>query len=300
MDVLADVLQVLRLNTNTYFCSEFMGSWGMEIPKGNAGLFHAVIDGECWLTVSDTEQVIKLNAGDIITFPTGAAHKVSDPKGSRWLPGEDVVAQVQAGNNPFNEGDNSVTLLCGSFEYDTSIEHPFLKDLPCFIYIQNNNDKEKWLHSFIEVLASESRYPKPGSTVLIDCLTEALFVQIIRAYMRQQDNSMRYLSALMHSQIGAALNTIHNDKTADCTVESLANKVAMSRTTFTDKFTEIVGMPPKRYMINWRMQKARRQLQTTQDAMITIAETAGYHSEAAFNKAYKQFFGETPGTARAN
>ena len=57
-------------------------------------------------------------------------------------------------------------------------------------------------------------------------------------------------------------------------------------------------MSPKHYMINWRMQKAKRQLTGTQLPMIDIAETSGYASEAAFSKAYKQFFGETPGAAR--
>ena len=110
---------------------------------------------------------------------------------------------------------------------------------------------------------------------------------------------MRYMAALMDPKIGVALTYIHEDQSARWTVERLAGELAMSRTTFTDKFTKTVGIAPKNYMTNWRMQKARTQLQTTKTATITIAEAAGYASEAAFSKAYKQYFGATPGAARA-
>ena len=46
------------------------------------------------------------------------------------------------------------------------------------------------------------------------------------------------------------------------------------------------------------MQKAKTRLVNRDVPMIVIAETAGYSSEAAFSKAFKQFFGITPGRAR--
>jgi len=81
-------------------------------------------------------------------------------------------------------------------------------------------------------------------------------------------------------------------------VERLGEQVAMSRTAFTEKFSNLVGMAPKTYLINWRMQKAKRALQLGEKSMINIAEGAGYSSEAAFSKAFKQFFDETPGKVR--
>lgn len=303
MDVLADVLNVLRLHTSTYFCSVFTGPWGMDIPKGDSGVFHAVIEGECWLTLNDDEKPLRLTAGDIVAFPTGANHSIGDELGQNRLPGKKVVEQVQAGSNPFvSEAENNgvdVTLLCGAFEYDTSIDHPFLKDLPCFIHIKSEDTQEKWLHPFIDALASESQNIKSGSSIIINCLTEILFVQLMRAYLKQDgNNNFRYMSALVHPQMGTALERIHNDINGQYSVEKLADELAMSRTTFTDKFTRIVGISPKKYIINWRMQKAKSQLQLGKDAMIVIAESAGYHSEAAFSKAYKKFFGETPGAVK--
>ncbi len=298
MDVLADVLQTLRLSAHTYFCSEFAAPWGMAIDHGATGVFHAVIEGESWLTLAGDDAPLHLVAGDVVAFPTGGSHQIGDRDGRRRLPGVDVVTQVQAGANPFAEGEFSVTLLCGSFTYDTAIDHPFLKELPCFIHIRGDEHQEKWLHPFIEALAGESRRPRPGSQVLIDRLTEILFIQLMRCHMQQARGNVRYLAALMDPQMGVALSHIHGDDKARWTVERLADAVAMSRTTFTDKFTRAVGISPKSYMINWRMQKARDRLRAGREPMTTIAEAAGYASEAAFSRAYKQFFGVTPGASR--
>ncbi len=303
MDALADVLKTIRLNTSTYFCSDFSSPWGMEVAKGEEGLFHVVVSGECWLRVYPQKESVHLQVGDIVAFPSGGAHSISDQKDSPTLPGDSVVAQIQAGNNPFNitsneenSGPISNTLMCGAFSYDTSVKHPFIRDLPCFIHIkaaQSNNSS--WLKSLIGTLSLEAREMNPGSTVMVDRLTEVLFIELMRHFMQEHAGQQLYLAALSDPQIGKALNLIHEETIATWTVERLGEHVGMSRTAFTDRFANLVGMAPKTYLINWRMQKAKGLLQTGGNSMIDISETAGYSSEAAFSKAFKQFFGQTPG-----
>ncbi|PCJ45812.1 MAG: hypothetical protein COA99_03970 [Moraxellaceae bacterium] len=67
---------------------------------------------------------------------------------------------------------------------------------------------------------------------------------------------------------------------------------------FTEKFSRMVGMPPKSYLLNWRMQKSKAKPETGGASMFEIAEASGYSSEAAFSKAFKQFFSKTPGQVR--
>ena len=307
MDALADVLRTIRLNTSTYFCTDFSSPWGMDVEKGDDGLFHVVVSGECWLRVFPQKDAIHLQEGDIVAFPSGGAHTISDQQDSPTLPGGSVVEQVQAGNNPFrmtsneDKGPINNTLMCGAFSYDTSVKHPFIRDLPCFIHIKAaQSDNSPWLKSLIGTLSLEAREMNPGSTVMVDRLTEVLFIELMRHFMQEHAGQQLYLAALNDPQIGKALNLIHEEITATWTIEKLGEHVAMSRTAFTDKFVNLVGMAPKTYLTNWRMQKAKSQLQLGSDAMIYIAEAAGYSSEAAFSKAFKQFFGETPGRVRRN
>lgn len=311
LDALADVMKTIHLRATTYFCSDFISPWGMDIQHSPEGSFHIVVKGHCWLKVGMDDDLIALETGDIVAFPTGGAHWLSDHKNSARLPGEKVLEQVLSGNNPFkgsplinplmssDENLPSSTILCGSFSYDSAINHPFLKNLPCFIHIKAKETQElDWLRSLVTVLSNESRTPAPGSTVMVERLTEILFIQLLRTYIKQAPKKMGYLAALADPQIGTALNLIHAEQTAYWNVERLGEKVAMSRTSFTEKFTKLVGMPPKNYLVNGRMQKAKRQLEIGNMVMIEIAEAAGYSSEAAFSKAFKQFFDITPGKIR--
>lgn len=301
-DALADVLKTISLSGDTYFCSDFTGPWGMQVEPGSEGLFHVVVEGQCWLQTASGEP-FKLDAGDIVAFPTGGAHWIGDTPDSPRLPGNQVVESILSGDNPFQTDQSSSnhqnTLLCGSFTYDTSVDHPFLKDLPCFIHISAQQSPElDWLRGLIDVLANESRTVTPGSGIMVDKLTEILFIQLMRFHMNKKANQLGYIAALADSQIGKALNLIHGEIQAQLSVERLGEAVALSRTAFTEKFSRMVGMTPKSYLVNWRMQKARRQLQSSELSMYEIAEMAGYSSEAAFSKAFKQFFEITPGQVR--
>jgi len=305
MDALTDVLKTLRLNTNTYFCSDFHAPWGIQMEKANEGVFHVVIEGQCFLNIQNSQSTILLKEGDIVAFPSGGAHWISDHENSPKSPGKLVVERILAGDNPFKAcvepimAQHKSTLMCGSFSYDTKMKHPFIRDLPCFIHIKaEHNSEQQWVSELVATLSRESRSQSPGSSLMLDRLTEVLFIQIIRFFLASQPNSHNYLAALNDKQIGTTLNLIHAEESACWTVESLGEQVAMSRSAFTDRFSKLVGQAPKTYLINWRMQKAKSKLETGDETMFHIAEEAGYSSEAAFSKAFKAFFGETPGFVR--
>ncbi len=309
MDALADVLKTIRLHSSTYFCSDFSPPWGMAVERGDDGLFHVVVDGECWLKVLGTDDSIHLKAGDIVAFPSGGAHSISDVKDGPTQPSAALVDKIMSGKNPFDAAlqpaaafDNTspaTTLLCGAFCYDTTVKHPFIRDLPCFIHIKaaEHNDLN-WLNALTTTLAIEAKTPSPGSSVIVDRLSEVLFVQLMRSFIENRPGAHDYLAALNDPQIGKSLNVIHDEKAAYWSVERLGEHVGMSRTAFTEKFSNLVGLSPKTYLTNWRMQKAKEQLQGSDLSMIAVAEQAGYSSEAAFSKAFKQFFEVTPGKVR--
>jgi len=303
MDALADVLKTIRLHTSTYFCSDFNTHWGMDIPHGDNGLFHVIVEGECWVKIENRDDPIHMKAGDIVAFPTGGAHWISDRPDSKRLTAEAVASKILKGDNPFYNADEATattqTLLCGAFEYDSSISHPFLRELPCFIHIQAGKSPElQWLKELTSVLSKESKQPSPGSSVVIDRLTEVLFIQILRLHVQEEPAKLGYISALSDSKIGPALNQIHAEENAEWSVETLASHVALSRSAFSDRFMKLIGEPPKTYLINWRMQKAKSKLENTEIGMYDIAESAGYSSESAFSKAFKQYFTRTPGSYR--
>ena len=82
------------------------------------------------------------------------------------------------------------------------------------------------------------------------------------------------------------------------TLERLARDVGMSRSVFADRFAHYMQEPPIQYLTRWRMQLATRLLERQGIGLARVAADVGYHSEAAFNRAFKKFEGVPPGAWR--
>jgi AraC-like DNA-binding protein len=68
----------------------------------------------------------------------------------------------------------------------------------------------------------------------------------------------------------------------------------MSRSAFAAKFSSLVGVPHLTYLTRWRLWQVSRLLA---EGNLSVRETAlrvGYESEAAFSKAFKRHFGQSP------
>src|SRR5262249_15541873 len=108
------------------------------------------------------------------------------------------------------------------------------------------------------------------------------------------DRQTGWLRGLKDPSVGRALALIHRDIAAPWTAETLAKAVAMSRSAFVDRFTTLVGLPPIRYLISWRMETAKIQLRETSKSVAQVGYTVGYESEEAFSRAFKREVGISP------
>jgi AraC family transcriptional regulator, alkane utilization regulator len=98
--------------------------------------------------------------------------------------------------------------------------------------------------------------------------------------------------------VGKALRLLHANPVRDWTVDELAREVAVSRSVLAQRFTELVGETPMRYLATWRMQLAKQMMREGASNIQEVATRVGYESEAAFNRAFKRATGSPPGTWR--
>lgn len=299
IDVLSDILRALRLHASSYFCIEFSAPWGIDEPKNEFGIFHVVIHGEAWVTAPSLENPIYLSKGDIIAFPTGSPHNISDKIGNNMVSGISLLDMVKQGRNPFPGKKNVATLLCGYFEYEKQILLPLLRDMPALLHIKSRHSpKLNWLNNISKALANESRSLQPGGAVIIDRLTEVLVIQLLRWHVNHQENREGYFEALADNQLSHALSLMHKLPNKAWTLEKLGEAIGMSRTAFANRFRDIVGMTPIAYLGQWRMHLAHQLLSENNESMLRIAEKVGYKSEASFGKAFKKITGLSPGKVR--
>jgi AraC-like DNA-binding protein len=74
----------------------------------------------------------------------------------------------------------------------------------------------------------------------------------------------------------------------------LANKAALSRSAFFERFRSAVGMPPMEYLLAWRMAIAKDLLRREECGIAEVAERVGYGSASTFSTAFSRHVGQPP------
>jgi len=127
---------------------------------------------------------------------------------------------------------------------------------------------------------------------------DLLFVHALRLWISTAGQSACGLRAVTDPAIGAALRLMHARTAQPWTVEQLATSVAMSRSAFAARFTELVGEPPLQYLARWRMTLAAERLRDDDAVIAQVAEAVGYANPVAFSKAFTRMQGIGPGAFR--
>jgi len=151
----------------------------------------------------------------------------------------------------------------------------------------------------LSLLSAEGGARAPGADALVARLTEALFVEVVRAWLAKNDGQTgAWMRALRDARIARALTLVHAKPAQEWTVATLAREVGMSRSGFALTFAQLLGEPPLAYVQEWRLYTARSLLRESAHAIAEIAGRVGYDSEASLSKAFKRRYGMPPGAYR--
>jgi AraC-like DNA-binding protein len=303
-DPLGEALHFLRMSGTFYSRCEFTAPWALELPAIPGTLmFHVVTSGSCTLAVPGAAPS-PLRPGGLALVPHGQGHRLESTPAAPGvglfdLPREELseryeILRIDGGGDP-------VTLICGVIRFDHPAGRHLMSLLPRLIVVDAETSMhQEWLQGTLRLMAYEARALRPGGETVITRLADVLVIQAIRAWLEQDpDGRAGWLGAMRDPQIGRALALIHREPERDWTVARLAHEVAMSRSAFSARFTDLVGESPMRYVARWRMNVALTMLTEGGAALAEIAARLGYHSEAAFSRAFKRTVGMAPGTARA-
>lgn len=298
MDALSTVLEATRLKCVVYSKFPLAAPWGLDVVKDENSQFWRLVSGSCTVGSPDG-RVIELAEGDLVFVPHGSAHWIADNSTSLRIPSPEFVKARRAGTPVFNGSGDITVLIAGHFEFDYQPLHPFLKDLPPIIHIrQYVTENQLLLKHITQLMLEELNNERPGSSVMLKCLSEIMFVNIIRAYLEQAAPDTGFLSALNDPRISKALKLMQDIPQKDWTLESLAAEVGMSRSVFFNQFKKLVHETPLSYLTNWRIRQAQKLLIMDNRNISQIAVNVGYQSEAAFNRIFKSKTGQTPAAYR--
>jgi AraC-like DNA-binding protein len=313
MDVLSDVLRMIRLEGALFLNGEFREPWCVDAPSGgilaqvlhpgaqNLAICHFVLEGQCWAQLLGEEPVL-LQAGDVVTFPHGDSHLLGS--GLQNAPvSVDHAQQVQLPlltRMRYGGDGNLALVICGWFAYERDIPNPLISALPrMFCTSVGKRPSGPWIEQSIRYALDEGDVPNPGSNLVRAKVAEMLFVEALRGYIEALPAAQTgWLSGLRDPQISKCLALMHSDPARAWSVTELAHEVHMSRSVMAERFTQLVNMPPMQYLKRLRLAMAAGLLCNELSNLAKIAETIGYESEAAFNRAFKREYGVAPGLWR--
>ncbi len=298
MDALSTVIEATKLKSIVYNKLVVSSPWGLEVAQDENSQFWRLIKGSCFIGLSN-ELTVEMKEGDLVFIPHGSSHWIADKTTSGRVPSAEYVKARQLGIPIFCTGGEETTIIGGHFQFEDQDIHPFLKDLPQIIHITQFETKHQLLlQHTAQLILAELNDEKPGSKVMLKCLAEMAFINIIRAYLDRAAPKSGFLSALNDTRISKALKLMQDSPHTEWTLELLAREIGMSRSVFFNRFKKLIGETPLNYLTNWRIMKAKEILITNTDNISAIAVNVGYQSEAAFNRVFKTRTGQTPATYR--
>ncbi|MDT9600714.1 AraC family transcriptional regulator [Sphingosinicella rhizophila] len=310
MDVLTNVLSGMKLSGSVFLEADFSDPWcvtSQMTPEDCAAFFpqpahviayHYVVSGRLLCAVG-SDPAIEVRAGQIMLVPRNELHKLGSDFGCAPVAASKIMLAGDEGSLlriVWGGGGEPTKILCGFLGTLTPI-NSFLLSLPSLLVIDaSTGTSGEWLASSFRFASTEAAARSPE---MIGRLAELLFAEAVKQYVQAlPEEQGGWFAGLRDPHVSKALTLLHAHPAEAWTTESLARAVALSRSAFADRFTDLLGDPPMRYLSKHRMNIAANLLQEGRQNACNIAYAVGFNSEAAFSRAFKKEYGMAPGVWR--
>ena len=128
-----------------------------------------------------------------------------------------------------------------------------------------------------------------------------LLIEVLRLHLATAPAlDSGWVAALHDPVLNPALAALHAAPARKWTVPDLARSAAVSRSLLDDRFRQVLGRSPIRYLTEWRLHLARDLLASTDLGVAAIGRRVGYDAEEAFSRAFKRAYGTSPANWRTS
>lgn len=315
MDIVSEVLKVVRLQGALFYNGEFSSPWSVyaassqalakyfATDKEHVIVYHLLTEGRASLRLERGER-LALTAGDIVMLPHGDRHIIENGAASQTLNDEEHLADILSQGLKLwriGGGGEITKFVCGYMACDPRLSQIFLNGMPPIFKVNLRNDASgRWLENAIRFSVDQANMSAPGEEALLAKLSEVLFVETLRAYIAQLPAEQTgWLGGARDSVVAKALALMHKSPAHPWTIAALAKEAGISRSVLAERFRHYLNESPMAYLTRWRLQLGAKMLESTSYSVAQIALEVGYESEAAFNRAFKREFTVPPARFRS-
>jgi AraC-like DNA-binding protein len=294
MDPLSEVLALLKPQSLSSGGFRVPGDMAIYFPKHQGIKCYAMLAGQCWLVVEGVPEPVLIHAGDCFLLPRGFPFRLATDLSLEPVLYTDAFARLGGRSEVPRVTEGARYIAGGHFSLTGGYSEMILHSLPPIVHIRRESDKAAMRWS-LERMREELSDPQPGGSLIAQQLAYMMLIQALRLHLADAANAGRgWLSALSDKHMSIAIASMHADPGYPWTLQSLAERVGMSRSVFALRFRETVGATPMEYLTRWRMLLAADRLKNSSEGLSAIAQSLGYESESAFGKAFRRVMGCSP------
>lgn len=314
-DLLDHTLGGVRLQGAVFLRGEYSEPWAyVSMPAdetarllspgaSRVALFHVVAAGRCWVALDDGE-VHWASAGDVIMLPYGDLHRMGGTSEADLVSIKTLFEPPPWDRMPLiRHGDGGVRtdVVCGYLHTDDLLFDPRLRALPpLFVVSPPEGSAREWVRASIQYALQQTSPAAEGGLQGPTQLPELLVREVLRIHLASTPSpNSRWFAALRDPVLAPALAAIHTAPERKWSVAGLAREARVSSSLLDERFRELLGYAPIRYLTGWRMHVAEDLLRATTVNVGAVARRTGYDSEEAFSRAFKRVHGTSPGAWRA-
>src|ERR1700731_384092 len=289
MEPLADVITLLRPRAVGTKVIHGAGRWAVRRSRVAYAGFGLVLIGQCWLAV-DGHKPVRLATGDFVLMPASRAFTIASDLACEVVSlnaQEALACQVGEVGDGDPDLEADFKQLGGYFELDAVNRSLLSGLLPTLVHIQASDPAAGRLRRTMDSIVEEALADRPGRDLIVDRLIEVLLVEALRFRTEGVDaiGQPGLLVGLADPILARALRRLHSNVAHAWSVEELAREAGLSRSAFSERFSQKVGVPPMQYLIDWRIALAKAMLQRG---------SIGYQSASAFSTAFRREVGSPP------
>lgn len=212
-----------------------------------------------------------LRAGDIGITPAG--------KANRWRLDEEVeVVLLQL----------APTFLL-QIAAGVGVVHPERIEL-----LDNFGTRDPRVADIGQSLLSESQAAGFASHLYVESLAKQLAIHLIRHYSTISAPVEDFRAQLPSYKLRRATEYINANLGEHLTLSKISDALAMSPCHFAHVFKQATGLPPHRYVMERRIERAKSLLRETDLSVAEIAKQVGYSNQCHFSVVFHKFTGEAP------
>ena len=303
MDWLSRLLDMMPVAGHLDIRCTYGAPWRIEYDASTIGTipYHIVLAGSALIADPDSGSREHLAAGDIVILTTGVAHILHDGSDAPAFPNYSRPGLNHTISENIGTGQR-VDMLCGHFSVSSPHDRLIRSYLPPRLIVRGSAHTRPGeqtaagtqLKALIGLIRMESDTEDLGGGAMLNAYSAALFTLALRLASEAEEAPPGLLALAGHPRVAPALAAMFEKPAHPWTLPELANLCNMSRATMARHFQEKLGRSASDLLLDIRMTLAANELKKPGASTAAVAEAAGYQSEAAFQRIFKQRMGVTP------